>query len=78
MDVGAVEQRASAPRAVVFYLEPLVVLIMAQFVFAVYSRCSQGIYLHSEDGPGPEAKRLATFAVYGQHGPVLAFIVCVC
>ena len=35
VDVGAVEQR---PRAVVFYLEPLVVLIMAQFVFAVYSR----------------------------------------
>ena len=36
--MGAVEQRASAPGAVVFYLEPLVVLIMAQFVFAVYSR----------------------------------------
>ena len=40
--------------------------------------CSQGIYLHSEAGPGQEAKILATFAVYGQHGPALAFIVCVC
>ena len=54
MDVGAVEQGASAPRAVVFYLEPLVVLIMTQFVFAVYSRLQPS---HSEAGPGQEARR---------------------
>ena len=53
-------------------------LIMMQYWLRCYILgCSQGVFLHSEAGPGPEAKRLATFAVYGQHGPVLAFIVCV-
>ena len=49
MDVGAVEQRASAPGAVVFYLEPLVVLMMTQYWLRCYILgCSQGIYLNSK------------------------------